>query len=455
MKAKKTASTSPKSGSILSESRSRVVVHSFTSAEQNREFDRLLEKHHYLGACPPVGDFLRQWVYVDGELVALLAWGSCCYHLKSRDEYIGWDPRRATERLKWVVQNRRYALLTAKGEAPNLASQVLGAVVRALPKQWEERFGYAPLAAESFSEIEAHEGTAYKASGWTHLGDTMGFARTRSEFFCRHGRPKKVWFKTFSANALERLRAPVGTSEPGADTNAHGVLPLKKKQRESLHDFFRKFPDPRARNRSYPLSAMLSLIVMAMLAGRRDVVNIERFGLSLTQAQRKELGMPRKKETNFRKVPGYRSLRNLLEKIDPDLLATHINHWLATQRDSLPSAMALDGKMVRDIGGVVSLVDARDGSPISMAPMRHKEEGPDGEATCARKALADVGDMQGSVVTADAGNTSIETATQILDQGGEILLQVKGNQPKLLKRAQNLTAAAPFLTSVWKRGMVG
>ncbi len=447
MKAQKTAPDSPKSGSILSESRSRVVVHSFSSPEQNREFDRLLEKHHYLGACPPVGDFLRQWVFVDGELVALLAWGACCYHLKARDEYIGWDSRRATERLKWVVQNRRYALLTAKGEAPNLASQVLGAVVRALPKQWEERFGYAPLAAESFSEIEAHEGTAYKAAGWTHLGDTMGFARTRSEFFCRHGRPKKVWFKPFSATALERLRAPVGDSEPGADTNAHGVLPLRKKHRESLHDSFRGFPDPRARNRSYPLSAMLSLVVMAMLAGRRDVVSIVRFGKSLTPQQRKELGMPRKGEGLFRKVPGYRALRNLLEKIDPDLLATHINTWLATQRDGLPPAMALDGKMVRDIGGVVSLVDASDGIPISMAPMRHKEEGPDGEATCARKAIADVGDLQGSSISTDAGNTSIETSTQILDQGGEILLQIKGNQPKLLEQAQRRTSSAPFFLS--------
>jgi len=269
MKAQKSAPESPKSGSILSESRSRVVVHSFSSPEQNREFDRLLEKHHYLGACPPVGDFLRQWVFLDGELVALLAWGACCYHLKARDGYIGWDPRRATERLKWVVQNRRYALLTAKGEAPNLASQVLGAVVRALPKQWEERFGYAPLAAESFSEIEA----------------------------------------------------------------------------------------------------------------------------------------------------------------------------------GLPPAMALDGKMVRDIGGVVSIVDASDGIPISMAPMRHKEEGPDGEATCARKALADVGDLQGSSISTDAGNTSNETATQILDQGGEILLQIKGNQPTLLEQAQRRTSSAPFFLS--------
>jgi hypothetical protein len=61
--------------------------------------------------------------------------------------------------LKLVVQNRRFLLLTAKGQCPNLASQALAAALRTLPELWQQHFGYAPLLAETFTDPEAHAGT--------------------------------------------------------------------------------------------------------------------------------------------------------------------------------------------------------------------------------------------------------------------------------------------------------
>jgi hypothetical protein len=58
-------------------------------------------------------------------------------------------------RQKLVVQNRRFAILGEPGEHPNLASKVLGLVIRELPALWCERFGYEPLPAETFCDIEA------------------------------------------------------------------------------------------------------------------------------------------------------------------------------------------------------------------------------------------------------------------------------------------------------------
>ena len=51
-------------------------------------------------------------------------------------------------RLKLIVQNRRFLLLTAKGQAPNLASHVLGAAVRVLPAQWHITEGGLPLSGQ-------------------------------------------------------------------------------------------------------------------------------------------------------------------------------------------------------------------------------------------------------------------------------------------------------------------
>ena len=89
-------------------------------------FDQQLGEHHYLGAGHAVGDYLRQVVALKGKPVALLVWGPACYALKDRDLWISWSASQRVERLKLIVQNRRFLLLTAKGQAPNLASQVMG-----------------------------------------------------------------------------------------------------------------------------------------------------------------------------------------------------------------------------------------------------------------------------------------------------------------------------------------
>ncbi|MCC5022497.1 MAG: DUF4338 domain-containing protein [Candidatus Synoicihabitans palmerolidicus] len=79
--------------------------------------------------------------------MALLAWGPACYALKDRDRWVGWDATRRVERFSLVVQNRRFLLLTKRGEEPNFASQVLAAAVRTVPGHWQERFGYRPAAS--------------------------------------------------------------------------------------------------------------------------------------------------------------------------------------------------------------------------------------------------------------------------------------------------------------------
>src|SRR5437016_9184902 len=124
------------------------------TAQQAERFDQQLGEHHYLGAGRPVGDYLRQIVALDGKPVALLVWGPACYALKDRDLWISWSACQRVERLKLIVQNRRFLLLTGKGQAPNLASEALALALRALRQCWEARFGYRPLLAETFSDPE-------------------------------------------------------------------------------------------------------------------------------------------------------------------------------------------------------------------------------------------------------------------------------------------------------------
>src|SRR6266480_4155489 len=130
--------------SVSSESSDGSIVVRVPSQDEIQWFDGLLADHHYLGAGRPVGDYLRQVVEIDAKPAALLVWGPACYALKDRDLWISWSVPQRLERLKLIVQNRRFLVLNPKGESPNLASQTMGAALRVLPEQWQEHFGYRP-----------------------------------------------------------------------------------------------------------------------------------------------------------------------------------------------------------------------------------------------------------------------------------------------------------------------
>ena len=133
-------------------------------AKERKRFDCLMGAYHYLGEGHAAGDTMRMVAELDGEWVGLLMWGSACYRLKPRDEFIGWTPTQRAQRQKLVVQNRRFLLLADRGEQPNLASHILGAAIRALPGLWYDAFGYQPLPAETFTDIEAFDDCEIKAA---------------------------------------------------------------------------------------------------------------------------------------------------------------------------------------------------------------------------------------------------------------------------------------------------
>jgi hypothetical protein len=406
-------------------------------------------KKHYLGLSPSVGDFLRQVVVRDGQWVALLVWGPAALKLKDRENWIGWNATQRAERLKLVVQNRRYLLLHDKGAEPNLASQALAAVCRVLPDQWQQRFGYRPLFAESFTDPEAFSGTCYKASGWQAVGMSEGNSRHRADFYQPNERPKRLWLKELCADARAQARALCLNPEYAAAAVAapHGVLPLSQPQRRSLLELLRQAPDPRARNTRFRIGPLLSIVAMALLGGARQISEIARFATRLQPKQRAELALPIKKGTRrFYEVPGYSVFYEVLTRMDPQAFATLLSGWLGQQQGALPGVLALDGKMIRDIIGMVSLVEVEDGSPVAVAVMDQKENTERCELKVAQQLLARQPSLEGKTVTADPLHCQKETARVIGEKGGDYFLQIKGNQPTLLQYAKSQTGGSPLLS---------
>lgn len=91
--------------------------------------------------------------------------GPACYALKDRDEWIGWHSAPRAERLKLVVQNRRFLLLHERGAEPNLASKALAAAFRALPEQWNDQFVGGDLSSDPWEGLAFSMGTEGLVAG--------------------------------------------------------------------------------------------------------------------------------------------------------------------------------------------------------------------------------------------------------------------------------------------------
>jgi len=333
-------------------------------------FDQQLAEHHYLGAGRAVGDYLRQVVSVRGRPVALVVWGPACYALQDRDQWLGWSATQRVERLKLIVQNRRFLLLADKGQAPNLASQTLAAAVRALPAQWQQAFGYRPLLAESFTDPAAYAGTCYKASNWQPVGHSAGYSRHRADFYRPNERPKRLWLCLLDPAARPHLCAAQlpADCQSGVIAPPSGVLPLTQPQMLALFEWLQHAPDPRAKNTRWRIGAVLTLSVMALWAGRREIAEIARFATTLHPRQRRLLGLPRRPGTRaFYEVPTYAVFYAVLTRLDVEALAARLEPWLQTRAGTLPPTPALDGKMIRHHLGRLTLAPPDAGAPPALA----------------------------------------------------------------------------------------
>lgn len=80
------------------------------------------------------------------------------------------------EHLNRVVGMSRF-LIRPSVRCHNLASHVLGMVLRGLAQDFDSQYGYRPWLVESFVETDHFAGTCYQAANWVEIGQTRGRGR--------------------------------------------------------------------------------------------------------------------------------------------------------------------------------------------------------------------------------------------------------------------------------------
>jgi hypothetical protein len=146
-----------------------------------QQLARALAQHHYLGYGGTVGENAQYTVRdARGRLLAGLVFGSSAWKCQARDEWIAWTREQRAKNLNQTTNNTRFLILPWV-KVPQLASWILGRILRRLARDWQTKYGHPICLVETFVERDRFKGTAYRAANWTKVGATRGRSRQDRE----------------------------------------------------------------------------------------------------------------------------------------------------------------------------------------------------------------------------------------------------------------------------------
>lgn len=141
------------------------------------------------------------------------------------------------------------------------------------------------------------------------------------------------------------------------------------------------------------------------------------------------------------KVPSYVTIYNFLRTLDLDDFGRRLSEWMAAQEGTLPRQLAVDGKFVKEVMGIVSVVNVESGAPVAVAACSRKEGGTGRcEMPVGRRLLSGL-DLTNALVSSDALHCQHETVRAVARSNGESLVQLKDNQRGLLRNARAVAGA--------------
>ena len=439
----KRKSVSPDEQTVLD----HLQVRRLTGTDEFARCDELIVEEHYLHDATLVGEHLRYAATFKGRWLAVATWNAAAFHIKARDQFIGWTAEQCRRRRPLIANNSRLLVLEGCHSA-NLVSKFMKLMLARLSQDWQECWGHALAMVESFVDPQRFRGTAYKVSGWSHLGHTAGWKRDAADFYLKHDAPKQIWVRELVRNARVKLRAPE-LPAPWAEAELNLIPRCRVKAGEicSLMDLLRKelveFRRPQAL--AYPLAGVIALIVMAMATGvRKGPEDLAQYADTLSQGQLRALRFRADRRTGRIRCPKKTVFHTVLNAVDGEVLERLLLRWQEQLLGPVQDRVVIvDGKKMRH--GGVEMVNAVSGSGRFLGGVITADKS--NEIPAARVVLEQL-ELTGKTVLVDALHTNVETAQQILyQQGGDFVMTVKGNQPTLQKTLESLFAPQAFSPS--------
>ena len=211
-----------------------------------------------------------------------------------------------------------------------------------------------------------------------------------------------------------------------------------------LMAFLEDLPDPRAHNTVHRLTDIVALAIIAVMADCDSWVDVADFCQAHEAMLGRHLPLPGG-------IPSHDTFDRLFERLDPVAFERVFQAFCqslgdepgpAEQPDPTPGSLhlAVDGKTARR-----SFASASEANPVHMVTAfavgqklvfgQLATDQKSNEITAIPKLLGML-DLKDAVVSVDAGGCQREIARVIREGGGDYLLQVKKNQPTLLRMAE-------------------
>jgi predicted transposase YbfD/YdcC len=188
---------------------------------------------------------------------------------------------------------------------------------------------------------------------------------------------------------------------------------------------FAVIEDPRTgNNRRHHFGEVLFMCVTGVLCGMRGFADVEDFATLQIEWFRKWISLPNG-------VPRAQTFSNIFQLIEPALfIDCMVAHVAALGPEFQARIIAVDGKALRGSHDLlkaathaVSAWAAGEGVTLAQEFVAEKSN----EIT-ALPGLLEMLDLEGAIVTIDSMGTQTKVASQIIDQKGDYVLALKGNQ---------------------------
>ncbi len=205
----------------------------------------------------------------------------------------------------------------------------------------------------------------------------------------------------------------------------------------SLTVHFAQVPDPRVeRTKDHQLLDILVIAICAILCGANDWVGIATFGQARLAWFRTFLDLPNG-------IPSHDTFGRVFARLDPVAFAQAFLNWTQAIRTVLQAeVIAIDGKTLRrshDKGlgkGAIDMVSAWATANHLVLGQRKTAE-KSNEITAIPELLG-VLDVAGCIVTIDAMGCQTKIVETIVERGGDYVIAVKANQPRLYDDLQTM-----------------
>ena len=301
-------------------------------------FQELMQKHHYLGALPKIGNTIWYIATYKKKWHALIVFSAAALKCSARDHKIGWNFRNQYDRLRLLANNSRFLILP-QSHHKNLASKILSLCYRRIRNDWINRFGYPLLLLETFVDPTRFDGTIYKAANWEHVGYSKGYQRISSGYSATRTSPKMVFLQPLQSNSYNLLSCSLLNKRYQTGIQK---MKLSAQQMKSLPYFFKEITDPRrSHGTRHRLETVLSLAAAAILCGMCGYRSISGWTKDLSQLARARFNC--RLENKKYIIPSESIIRDVLIRVDPIELDQALQKW-NEEYGSIDESLAIDGK---------------------------------------------------------------------------------------------------------------